>query len=190
MRVKIVLAACVFSLMATARADAPDQKQTVNVLIRAECKALFYGHAFVEGGTAAVRNGGDWEKGGAAAVQNLPSYVPWDPTRARQMLYKDPRTLTLLYVETDGRHVAAINSDGKLLWVRNPYEQAKFCPYRTPWPVIYSIEAIDHSAPWMVAPIKRIGANPNGNFVMIKFDSSQFSAMDEISGDFVALGQN
>jgi len=190
MSVKIVVSACAVILMTVARADAPGPKQPVNVLISADCKAEFYGHAFVEGGTAAVRNGGDWARGGAQAVQNLPSSVPWDPTRARPMVFKDQRTSVLLYVETDGRHVAAISSNGKLLWIRNPFEQAKFCPYRTPWPVIYSIETIDHNAPWMAAPIRHIGANPSDNFVMIKFDSSQFGALDEVTGDFVALGQN
>ena len=37
---------------------------------------------------------------------------------------KDPTTGTLLYVESDGRHVAAISRDGKLLWNKDPFKDA------------------------------------------------------------------
>jgi hypothetical protein len=192
MNARIVVAACVACFTGTAHADAPDRQRTVKVFISADCKPSFYDHAFVEGGAAAVRNGHAFAEGGAAAVRRLPSYVPWDPTRARSMVYKDPRSSISLYVETDGRHVAAINADGKLLWVRNPYEESGFCPYRTPRPVIWSIdpEPADHIYPALAQLIKKTGGNANSNFVSIKFDSSQFGVLDEMTGDFFGEGQN
>lgn len=54
-------------------------------------------------------------------------------------VYKDPTSGTLLYVESDGRHVAAISGDGKLLWNRDPYKDADLAFYRTKKPQIVYI---------------------------------------------------
>jgi hypothetical protein len=105
------------------------------------------------------------------------------------MSYRDPRTGVSFYVESDGRHLAAIGPDGKLLWVRNPFEGAKMCPYRSPRPVIYSIKAVNIS-PAYAKGLKRRGANPSHRFLSIEFDSSQFGDMDETTGDFLPEGQN
>src|SRR3954452_21042141 len=51
-------------------------------------------------------------------------------------VYKDPRSGTLLYLETDGRHIAAISGDGKLLWNRDPFEDSHLSFYRTEKPQI------------------------------------------------------
>jgi hypothetical protein len=37
--------------------------------------------------------------------------------------YRDPDSGIIFYVETDGRHVSAINPDGKILWSRDPVEK-------------------------------------------------------------------
>ena len=39
-------------------------------------------------------------------------------------VYKDPISGTLLYIESDGRHVAAISAQGKLLWNKDPFKDA------------------------------------------------------------------
>src|SRR5690349_22281876 len=52
---------------------------------------------------------------------------------------RDPTTGTLLYVESDGRHVAAISRDGKLLWNRDPFKDAHLPFYRTEKPQIVYI---------------------------------------------------
>ena len=102
-----------------------------------------------------------------------PDYMEWDPARAKAMAFKDPSTLISLYVESDGRHIAAIAPDGELLWVRNPFEDRHMCPYRSPRPVISRLEAAKSE-----------------RHVIVAFDSSQFGEIDEISGDFVLEGQN
>ena len=57
-----------------------------------------------------------------------PDYAPWDPARANPLSYEDPGTSITFYVESDGRHLAAMDSQGNLLWVRNPWEDAHaFC---------------------------------------------------------------
>jgi len=105
------------------------------------------------------------------------------------MAYRDARTDISFYVESDGRHLVAIGSNGKLLWVRNPFEDAKMCPYRSPRPVIDSVKAVDIS-PEYAQELKRRGANPSHRFISIAFDSSQFGLVDQTTGDFLPEGQN
>lgn len=60
-------------------------------------------------------------------------------------VFKDPTSGTLLYVETDGRHVAAISGDGKLLWNRDPFKDARLPFYRTEKPQIVYIGPVSKS---------------------------------------------
>ena len=94
------------------------------------------------------------------------------------------------YVESDGRHLAAMNAQGKLLWVRNPFEEGQGqCEYRTPHPVIVSIEIFEKPESLRFdegGPI----ININHKFIMIHFDSSQFGIVDEETGKYIWLGQN
>ena len=50
--------------------------------------------------------------------------------------YKDADTGIIFYVESDGRHVVALDKDGKILWCRDPSVDAKLKPYRTEYPHI------------------------------------------------------
>jgi hypothetical protein len=146
---------------------------TTQILITPECKVEFYGPP-------------DFER-------PRPDYVAWDPAHARSLSFKDPRTQVTLYVESDGRHLAAIASSGTLLWVRNPFEDAGACPYRSPHPVIYSIAVVDHFPEYntrAAAYVKKLGMLPTHSFVRISFDSSQFGIVDEESGNFFMEGQN
>ena len=54
-------------------------------------------------------------------------------------VYKDPGSGTLFYVETDGRHVAAISGEGKLLWSKDPFKDGHLPFYRTEKPQIVYI---------------------------------------------------
>ena len=49
-------------------------------------------------------------------------------------VYKDPNSGTLFYVETNGRHVAAISGDGRLLWSKDPFKDGRLPFYRTKKP--------------------------------------------------------
>jgi hypothetical protein len=153
------------------------QHQSIQVLIRPECKNLLYGPDFLPG----------------ASDRPRPDSAPWDPARAKPLAYKDPRSGISLYVESDGRHFAAIDSNGRLLWVRNPFEETGLCPYRSPHPVIYEIEVADslpdfggRAGPYL----QKLGMVPTDTYVRIYFDSSQFGLVDETSGSFFFEGQN
>ena len=92
----------------------------------------------------------------------------------------------MFYVESDGRHLAAISSDGKLLWVRNPFVDKRLCPYRNERPIIVAIELAN---PFEVNTLEaRLKRKIHG--IVIHFDSSQFGIVDVHTGDFFFMGQN
>jgi hypothetical protein len=104
-----------------------------------------------------------------------------EPFRGPQV-YIDPNSRTLFYVETDGRHVAAISGEGKLLWCKEPYRDAHVSFYRTEKPQIVYIG----SAPKSVHPPER----QSSMFVSIAFNSSQSGLLRISNGDFELLGQD
>jgi len=73
-------------------------------------------------------------------------------------VYKDVHTGTVLYVETDGRHVAAISRDGKLLWNRDPFKDARLEFYRTKNPQIVYIGPVSKSGPYAGKQPERLAA--------------------------------
>ena len=97
-----------------------------------------------------------------------------DDATIKPLTFIDPKSRVLYYVESDGRHVSAIAPDGKLLWHRNPFVDAKLQPYRFTKPVIIGI-GLDES---------------RDNALSIGFNSSQFGLLDPKTGDFQFLGQD
>jgi len=97
-------------------------------------------------------------------------------------VYKDPTSGTLLYVESDGRHVAAISRDGKLLWNRDPFKDAHLPFYRTEKPQIVYI--------WPASKFPQPAGEKPERFVEISFNSSQFGLMRISNGEFYFSGQD
>lgn len=94
-------------------------------------------------------------------------------------VYKDPNSGTLLYVETDGRHVAAISADGKLLWNRDPFRDAHLAFYRTEKPrIVY------------IGPVSKSDRADWDKLVAIAFNSSQQGLLKVSDGDFLFRGQD
>jgi hypothetical protein len=96
-------------------------------------------------------------------------------------VYKDPASGALLYLETDGRHVAAISVDGKLLWIRDPFKDAHMPFYRTKTPQIVYIGQI---------PKEDTVSLPHDKFVSIRFNSTQFGYLSISNGEFRFEGQD
>lgn len=97
------------------------------------------------------------------------------PASITGLIYQDPATKIIIYVETDGRHVAAISTDGRLLWRKDPFVDAKMQPYRLARPTINSV------GPASSADI--------GQFA-VRFTSSQMGLMSLATGQFKFMGQN
>jgi hypothetical protein len=52
-------------------------------------------------------------------------------------LLNDPRSGLVLYVESDGRHMAAISRDGKLVWHRDVFSDPRLPRYFPPPPPLF-----------------------------------------------------
>ncbi len=161
--------------------DEPVPQPDIQVLISPECKEMFFGPDFI-----------DEDENGKLITEKRPKpdYVPWNPASAVPMAWKDPRTSITIYVETDGRHLAATDAQGHLLWVRNPWQEAQaFCPYRTARPVVAGLRIKESTQ--IDGPVLRSRrGNPKHPFLEVTFDSSQYGLLDESTGDFFAGGQN
>ena len=96
--------------------------------------------------------------------------------------YRDSATGTTFYVESDGLHVAAISMEGKILWVRDPFHDAKLSDYRTHKPQIVFIG----KGSWWVNGVRRRDVPA----ISIEFNSSQFGVMRMSDGEFQLQGQN
>jgi hypothetical protein len=95
-------------------------------------------------------------------------------------VYRDPTTGTLLYVETDGRHVAAISPDGKLLWSRDPFGGLPY--YRTKDPQVSGIGPVGK---WEADHGRK-----QGEFVAVFLTNSQFGLLRIRDGEFELEGQD
>jgi len=85
----------------------------------------------------------------------------------------DPKTQISYYLESDGRHISAIDRSGKILWHRDPFNDAGLWPYRLSKPVITYFKF-----------------GPNKQAIDLSFNSSQFGSLDMATGTFQWNGQD
>lgn len=107
----------------------------------------------------------------------IPNEQRWrinDPQTVESKVLIDPKTRITYYLESDGRHVSAISPDGKILWQRDPFNDAGLWPYRVSKPVITYFEFAPDDKPGLA----------------VGFSSSQFGAMDFAKGSFAYGGQD
>jgi len=102
------------------------------------------------------------------------------PAAVLGLIYKDAATGVILYVETDGRHVAAISPGGKLLWRKDPFIDAGMQPYRVARPTISYIGPSRWTPP---------GGSPAPS-AAISYSSSQGGVINIADGHFTFLGQD
>ena len=88
--------------------------------------------------------------------------------------------------DNDGRHLAARSPDGVLLWVCNPLEDGKFCPYRSARPIIVTIESSSSFDENEVERRFKRKIYSRG----IRFDAWQFGVVDVSTGDFFFMRQS
>lgn len=121
--------------------------------------------------------------------------------KAKPLTYRDPDTGISFHVAGDGRHLSAVGGDGKLLWTKNPFDDAHLCPYRHVRPIIVVIGAANALGPYEQSTgkppsVKQANAmivhwtKRKSRFIKIYFDSSQFGAVDIANGEFFYEGQN
>jgi hypothetical protein len=119
-----------------------------------------------------------------------PIRMPLGPGQpGKPLAYRDKQTNILLYVESDGRHLAAVSSEGALLWVRDPFAERNLCPYRSARPIVVYVGPT--RAGWSgdeASFAKQLKLDTH--LIEIQFDSSQFGVVDIKNGDFYFGGQN
>jgi hypothetical protein len=121
---------------------------------------------------------------GFGTAQETTTYVAHNLERfPGPQVYKYQHSGATLYVETDGRHVAAISGDGKLLWVRDPFKDGRLDSYRTEKPQIVYIGPVSKFRS------KSLGGESD-DFAAVTFNSSQFGLLRISNGEFQFLGQD
>ncbi len=95
----------------------------------------------------------------------------------------------MFFVESDGRHITAFNSKGKILWSKDPFADAKWEFYRTNTPKIVYIDGprTDKAHAWIRRAMVRAGVP---NYISITYNSSQFGCIDIRDGRLHYMGQN
>ena len=105
--------------------------------------------------------------------------------------YRDADSGIIFYVESDGRHVAAISPDGKVLWNREPMADAHLERYhiglesyrvKNPRIIFIGKESEQHA--------KRMEKGGSDKFIVITCENSQFGDVDIKTGDFIFGGQD
>jgi hypothetical protein len=120
----------------------------------------------------------------------VPPKPPWS--------YFDPESGITLHVERDGRHLAAVDRYGKLLWNRNPFVDDDLCPYRSAHPFIAELRSTAVRDDFIVRELNEIiprGGkieipSPHAYFISLSFNSSQDGWLNVDNGDFYLTGQN
>jgi hypothetical protein len=110
--------------------------------------------------------------------------------------FRDPRNGILLKVAHDGRHLAAINPDGEVLWRHNPH--AGVMPYRHEPACIHSIGpklrrlTSPQIAGWSTWRRKLVTISPSDSerMILLEFDNSQSGLVDIRTGEFFFGSQN
>ncbi|MBI4851268.1 MAG: hypothetical protein HY819_05520 [Acidobacteria bacterium] len=116
------------------------------------------------------------------------AYLEAQKRFCRPLTYKDKESGIILYVETNGRHISAINKDGEVIWLRNPFEDANLKAYRVDYPQITYLGAAQK---WMIdSMIVEDPVNSKHTFVEIDFNSSQFGVINLTNGKFTFMGQD
>jgi len=110
---------------------------------------------------------------GVTIPKAISLHINDDETVPPQVLVH-PETHVLYVLESDGRHITAITPEGKILWHRNPFEDAGLVPYRVTKPVIRYFAFMKDNP-------QKIG---------IGFNSSQGGLLDVTTGDFTWQGQD
>lgn len=86
----------------------------------------------------------------------------------------------VFYVESDRRHITALDRTGVVLWCRDPFTEVIREPYRIDYPVIS----------WIGIARGRSVENRSGRYLAVSFDSTQFGIIDIRTGHFRFLGQD
>ena len=102
--------------------------------------------------------------------------------------YKVPDLDVILYVESNGRRISAMDSQGKVLWSFDPYEKSAWKPYRMAKPVVRGLGRGEYWEDFLRR--NRQFVDDPGPFVSISYSSSQFGVLNVKTGKMFFLGRD
>jgi hypothetical protein len=109
----------------------------------------------------------------------IPNEFRWqinDKETVKPKVLLDPKTRISYHLASDGRHISAIDRYGKILWRRDPFNDAGLWPYRFSKPVIVYFE---------------FGTDrQDKQGILLRFNSSQFGYLDMATGAYRYGGQD
>ena len=106
------------------------------------------------------------------------------PRNESPLTYRDEKTGIIFYVESDRRHVAAIDKDGKLLWAKIPEEMVTEVLADRPLRITYIGKLND----WMLQATKDQGRK--SNYVAISLSNKEFGTVDQTNGVYRRMGSD
>jgi hypothetical protein len=105
------------------------------------------------------------------------------------MAVKDESSGVLFYFESDGQHVAAVDTSGSLLWHTNPVVKRDMKGFskdgKMLWPIIH------HAGPpleWMLRTMAEHGRR--GDYLAISFTTKEFGLLDKRTGEYTSMGND
>lgn len=107
-----------------------------------------------------------------------------NPTK---ILYDNKAGITY-YLESDKRHITAVDSKGSQIWRTDPFIDAKLELYRVEKPIIQIFDFPSDSWWNGFNGIKQFGKS--SDFISIGYNSSQFGLLSKKEGKFIFLGQD
>lgn len=96
------------------------------------------------------------------------------------LIYADPASGVRYRVERDGRHLAAVDKKGRVLWRRDPFADAKLHPYRISYPRILAVGPAPAAAGPQLAGHQGLE---------VDYNSTQALLIDLTTGTITSLGQ-
>ncbi len=132
----------------------------------------------------------------AGTPQNLvrctapPRFVSGDsPPSVQPMALKVEATGLTFYFESDGQHVAAIDSNGNVLWHRNPVPERGIKGFsedgKSSLPIII---AAGRPLAWMLRVMAEHGKH--GDYLAIGFTNKEFGLLDQHTGEYTSMGND
>jgi hypothetical protein len=105
---------------------------------------------------------------------------------SKPLTYKDAGTGILVYVESDRRHAAALDKDGKVLWHKDVVEAAKVRPLRPDRPA--ALVHVGKPLDWRLKVMKE--RKKEGDYVTVSFSDKSFGLPDLRSGEYTLMGSD
>jgi hypothetical protein len=127
---------------------------------------------------------------GEARRDAPPVFIPGTaPPTVKPMVLRDDTSGVLFYFESDGQHITAIGRDGRILWHRNPVEEAGLKGIAKDGKAIWP--AIHYAGPpqdWMIKAMQAQGKT--GAYIAISLNTKDFGLVDRQNGAFTFMGRD